>query len=102
MKNISEILSKLKDFNLYAGNDVLEECESDYELMFQITITLFNNYFVFRDLKNERYLESIKDEYIIGADNQKIFISEFVDMIYNDGGDQWRIRGDEKYDEELS
>ncbi len=99
---LKKIFDSLKDYNLRSievedDNQIYEELDDKYDLFHEITICLFNNYFKsISDKTNPIYLDSIKDDYLLDKNNNKIFITEFVELI-SEGDGEWVIEGQEDF-----
>lgn len=102
MKGIEKFLSNLKDDNLYYQDEdgqfnIIEECDSLNDLLFEIQIILNNNLLEkIEDLKSSAYLNEIKKYFILRKDGKKICLTEFIPYIYKTD-DEWRMVGDEKF-----
>jgi hypothetical protein len=98
---ITEVLKNVKDYNLYyedsEGEDIIEEYDNIYDLFYELTIQLFNDYLSDpKDLKSDDYVKSL-DGYYIKSD-RKIPLKEFIQYIYLDvEAEEWHLNGDEHY-----
>ncbi len=110
---ISTILDNLKDFNLRIDEEIIEECDYVNELLFEIEIIIYNNLFnnllenvndnlaICAVVNSKEYLDEVSMYYLLDKNNEKIFLTEFLHLIYLDQNkDEWHMYGDEKYKDE--
>ncbi len=105
--DIKNLLENLKDFNIRSemaepqDDFIFEECDTIYDLLFELEINLYNNLLnTLEDLKTDKYLNEIKDIYLLDKKGNKLFITEFIPYIYQTEGrmeGEWRMKGDEKF-----
>lgn len=113
LDNISIILDNLKDFNLRVNDEsdnfIVEECNDLHELFFEIEIIIYNNLLknvndnlgISVVINSKEYLDRVSKYYLLDKNNNKIFLSEFLHLIYLDQNkDEWHMHGDEKYIDE--
>jgi len=52
-------------------------------------------------INSKEYLDRVSKYYLLDKNNNKIFLSEFLHLIYLDQNkDEWHMHGDEKYIDE--
>ena len=96
MKDLKYLLSNLKSYNLFYEGEALEECDSIYDLFYEIEIVLYNNFLNdVNDVNSKEYLDDIKG-YYIEKTNGKVTLAEFIPLIHKGDG-QWRMYGDEEF-----
>ncbi len=111
--SISTILDNLKDFNLRieeeSDNFIVEECDDAHELLFEIEIIIYNNLLedvndnlgISSVINSKEYLDEVSVYYLLDKNNEKIFLTEFLHLIYLDQNkNEWHMYGDDKYIDE--
>jgi hypothetical protein len=102
INSIEIFLDDLEDFDLRHDyeEETVEDCDCVQDLLFEIEVVLYNealNNII--DLKSEEYLSIVSGYYILKSNSNKVYLTEFLPMIYKTEN-EWRMYGDEKIDED--